>query len=69
MNIVENMHAYLIQYVIFVQTHQAIITEDVAHMDHATETVTYANARRKHLLEFVTIAENHHVTITDNAVQ
>ena len=63
------MPVYLIQYVIFVQTHQAITTEDVAHMDHATETATYANAQRKHLLEFVTIAGNHHVTIIDNAVQ
>ena len=63
------MHVYPIQYAISVQAHQAIITEDVAHMDHAIETATYANVRRKHLLESVTIAESHHVTITDNAVQ
>ena len=63
------MHVYLIQYVIFVQTHQAITMEDVAHTDHATENATFANARRKHRLEFVTIVGNHRVTITDNAVR
>ena len=63
------MPVYPIQYAISVQAHQAIITEDVAHMDHVTETATYANVRRKHLLESALTVENHHVTITDNAVQ
>ena len=63
------MHVYLIQYAIFVQTHQAITMEDVALTGHAIEIATYANARQKHRLEFVTIAGNHRVTIIDNAVR